>query len=144
MEIRTLDDWQGPLPAAEDLAGTFWRAAAEGRLLIQKCPECGQRQHYPRHVCTGCGGSPEWEEASGQGVVHTFTVIRQNGARPFKDQLPYVVAMVELDEGPRLMGHVTGITPEDVYVGMPVNAYALKVSDDIGIPNWEPRGGTVG
>jgi uncharacterized OB-fold protein len=144
MEIRTVDEWAGPLPGAEDLAGTFWRAAAEGRLLIQKCPHCGHRQHYPRHICTVCGASPDWEEASGRGTVHTFTVIRQNGSPPFRDQLPYVVAIVELDEGPRLMGNVTGIGPEDVYVGMPVVAYALKVADDIGVPSWEPADASGG
>jgi uncharacterized protein len=120
------------------VVGEFWSAASEGRLVIQHCPACGARQHYPRQLCATCGGEPEWEEASGNGVVHTFTIVRQNGAKPFTDELPYVVAMIELAEGPRMMGNVTGCAPDDVTVGMPVRAYAIRVEDNLAVPFWEP------
>ena len=70
--------------------------------------------------------------------MHTFTVIRQNHAKPFKDELPYVVAIVELKEGPMMMGNVTGIDPDDMQIGTPVEAYFTKVDDEIGIPRWRP------
>jgi uncharacterized protein len=89
-------------------------------------------------VCASCGETPEWEEASGDGVVHTFTIVRQNGAKPFNAELPYVVAMIELPEGPRMMGNVTGCDPEAVTVGMAVRAYAVKVEDGVAVPFWEP------
>ena len=130
--------WERPLPAPDPVSSMFWSAAAEGRLLIQHCPECGERQFYPRAVCVGCGTTPEWEEVSGQGTVHTFTVIRQNYARPFRDQLPYVVAIVELAEGPRMMGSLTGVAVEDVYVGMPVEAYVVEAEEGVGVPMWRP------
>jgi uncharacterized OB-fold protein len=85
-----------------------------------------------------CGRTPEWEEVSGQGAVHTFTIIRQNYARPFRDQLPYVVAIIELAEGPRMMGSVTGVPVEEVYVGMPVTAYTVEAEEGIGVPMWRP------
>ena len=138
MDIRKPGGWYRPIPAAEGIAAEFWTSAAGGRLLIQRCPACGARQFYPRPVCMTCGADPEWEEASGRGVVHTFTVIRQNGARPFRDELPYVVAMIELVEGPRMMGNVTGCAPDEVTVGMPVVAYAVMVEEGIAVPFWEP------
>jgi uncharacterized protein len=137
MEVRTAD-WTKPLPALDPVSRPFWSAAAQGRLLIQRCPDCGHRQHYPRALCTSCGATPEWAEASGRGSVHTFTVIRQNGAKGFSDDVPYVVAILELEEGPRMMGNVTGCAVEEVRVGMAVQAYALKAEDEIGIPQWEP------
>jgi uncharacterized OB-fold protein len=138
MEVRTVDTWEKPIPDGGNVIGEFWQAAAEGRLLIQRCPSCGTRQFYPRLVCVTCGAEPEWEEVSGDGVVHTFTVVRQNGAKPFSAELPYVVAMIELPEGPRMMGNVTGCAVEDVAVGMAVRAYAVRIEDGLAIPFWEP------
>jgi len=127
-----------PLPDADNVSQPYWAAAAEGRLLFQQCPVCGNRQFYPRAMCTVCAATPEWREASGRGTVHTFTVIRQNWAEPFRGLQPYVVAMVELDEGPRMMTNLTDCNPEDVTIGMPVEAYAVKVDDGLGLPFWRP------
>ena len=131
-------EWAKPLPDTDDLSEVFWKAAAVGRLLIQRCPSCGKRQHYPRQICIECGGDPEWEEASGNGTVYTFTVIRQNGARGFREETPYVVAMIDLEEGPRMMGRITGVPVEDVHIGMPVRAYSVQVEESLGIVQWEP------
>lgn len=140
MDVRKVE-WTKPLPDLDPVSSTYWSAAAEGRLLIQRCPACGERQFYPRALCVACGADPEWEEVSGRGRVHTFTVIRQQGARRFRDETPYVVAMIDLEEGPRLMGNVTGCGVEEVTVGMPVRAYALEAAPGIGIPMWEPAAG---
>ena len=127
-----------PIPYPDNASREYWAAAAEGRLLYQECPKCGNRQLYPRVACTKCGATPEWRDASGRGTVHTFTVIRQNWAAPFKELMPYVVAMVELDEGPRMMTNLTDCTPDDVSIGMPVEAYVVKVEDGLGLPFWRP------
>lgn len=137
VEVRE-GQWTKPLPAPDSVSGLYWSELARGRLLIQRCPGCGARQFYPRPICMACGSEPEWEEASGRGSVHTFTVIRQNGLPSFRDELPYVVAMIDLEEGPRVMGNVTGCPHSDVGVGMPVQAYALRASPDIGVLLWEP------
>jgi uncharacterized OB-fold protein len=140
MEVRP-GPWAKPLPGPDGVSSPYWAGVAGGRLLVQRCPECGKRQFYPRALCIACGGTPEFEEASGSGSVHTFTVIRQNGLPPFTSELPYVVAMVDLDEGPRVMGNVTGCPPEDVYIGMRLRAYGVEAEPGVAIPQWEPDPG---
>jgi uncharacterized OB-fold protein len=127
-----------PLPDTDNVSAPYWAAAAEGRLLFQECTACANRQFYPRAMCTACGAEPQWAEASGRGTVHTYTVIRQNWSKPFRDELPYVVAMVELDEGVRMMANVTDCDPEQVHIGMAVEAYTVKVEEGLGIPFFRP------
>ena len=131
-----------PMPEKDGVSSEFWEACTRGELLIQRCPSCGNRQFYPRAACTECGGTPEWERASGRGTLHTFTVIRQNHAKPFRDLVPYVVAMVELEEGPRLMGNLAGVDPDagDVRIGMPVEVFfeAGVEGEDYAVPYWRP------
>ena len=134
-----MPEMQGrPLPQPDNVSAPFWRAAADGKVLIQECPKCAHRQFYPRAMCTACAATPEWREASGKGTVHTFTVIRQNWANPFRDELPYVVAMIELDEGVKMMTNLTDCDVDDVHIGMAVQAYAEKVEDGLGVLFWRP------
>ena len=127
-----------PLPQADNVSAPYWSGAADGKVLYQECPACGHRQFYPRAMCTQCAATPEWRESAGRGTVHTYTVIRQNHAKPFREDLPYVVAMVELDEGPRMMSNVTDCEIDDVHIGMAVEAYTVKVEDGLGIVFWRP------
>lgn len=127
-----------PVPLADDVSRPYWEAAGRGELLFQECPACGHRQLYPRALCTVCAATPEWRTSSGRGTVYSCTVIRQNWAQPFREMLPYVVAMVELEEGPRLMSNVTDCSPEDVSVGMPVEAWFLAVEDGMALPMFRP------
>jgi uncharacterized OB-fold protein len=125
-----------PQPRHDPVSDTYWRACRDHKLLIQRCPSCGDRQFYPRALCTTCGGTPEWEEASGRGTIHTYTVIRQNYAKPFRDLLPYVVAMIALDEGPMLMANVTGCDPDSLAIDTPVEVWFDDVDDETAIPYW--------
>ncbi|MBA3652760.1 MAG: Zn-ribbon domain-containing OB-fold protein [Actinobacteria bacterium] len=127
-----------PLPQPDNVSAPFWAAAAEGKVLFQECPECGHRQFYPRAMCTDCAAETEWREASGRGTVHTFTVIRQNWAEPFRGELPYVVAMVELEEGVKMMSNISDCAADDVHIGMPVEAYGERVEDGLGVLFWRP------
>ena len=140
MTLRPDDVAGRPLPAPDAVSAPYWEAAADGRLLFQRCTACGNRQFYPRAMCTACAGDPEWVEASGRGTVHTFTVIRQNWSEPFRSQLPYVVAMVDLDEGVRMMAGLTDCDPAEVRIGMAVEAYTVRVEDGLGIPFFRPTG----
>lgn len=137
-EVRSVEEWTKPLPQPDGVSTPYWQAAAEGRLLIQQCPSCGHKQWYPRALCTACAAEAEWLECAGRGVVHTFTVVRQYGARPFRDELPYVIAMVELEEGPMMLGAVTDCDPDDMCIDLPVEVYFVKAADDVGIPYWRP------
>jgi uncharacterized OB-fold protein len=138
MDVIRDEAWKKPLPGPEESEKPFYEAAARGELRYQKCPACDHRQFYPRPLCTACGADPEWAVASGRGRIHTFTIVRQNFAAGFKEELPYVVAMIDLEEGVRMMGTVTGCDVDDVAVDMPVEAYAVQVEDDLAIPFWRP------
>ena len=127
-------------PVPEHESAPYWEAARQGRLVVQRCDDCGHTQLYPRSFCLACHGPVSWMDASGRGVVYSFTVIRQNLSRPFRDWIPYVVALVDLEEGPRLMTNVVGIDPEDVHIGMAVRARFEPVSDEAGIALFEPSG----
>jgi len=137
-DVVTDTEWTRPIPRPDAVSAPYWEAAARGELLIQECKSCGHRQFYPRAVCTDCGGDVDWLTCSGRGTVHTFTVIRQNYAKPFRDELPYVVAMIELAEGPMMMSNVTDCAADDVHVGMPVEAHFVTADEGIGVPFFRP------
>ena len=136
MEVLRGKEWKRPIPAPDAFERRFFEAAAQGELLHQRCPACGHRQFYPRAVCTACGADPEWAPSVGRGVVHTWTVVRQNRMPPFEDELPYVVAMIELPEGVRMMGNLTGCDVEQVRIGMRVEAYAVEFEPGLALPFW--------
>jgi uncharacterized protein len=109
-----------PYPVPDRDTAPFWEAAREGRLVLPRCLSCGRCHFYPRAICPHCMGERlEWVAASGRGSVHSFTVVH----RPppgFEDQSPYVVALIDLEEGVRMMSWVTGCDPAEVRIGLPV------------------------
>lgn len=127
-----------PAPRPDPESAELWAATLEGRLLVQRCEVCGHHQLYPRPHCLACFGPVGWVESAGRGTVYSYTVIRQTFARPFCDEVPYVVALVDLDVGARLMTNVVGCAPEDVHIGMVVCVRWLPVSDEAALPLFEP------
>ena len=130
--------WQRPLPELDPVSTHYWEAASRGELLIQHCPSCDARQHYPRAVCTTCGSAPEWQTASGRGTVDTFTIVRQYGMPPFATEVPYVVAIIELEEGPRMMSNITDCNVDEVRIGMAVEVHMVVAEPGVGIPFFRP------
>jgi uncharacterized OB-fold protein len=125
-----------PIPDADSAA--FWSATNEGRLLVQHCNNCGCNQLYGRALCTNCHSDElEWIETAGLGTVYSRTVIRQNPSRAYRHLLPLVVALVDLDEGPRLMTNVVGSEPDDVQIGARVKVRFERVSDEAALPMFE-------
>jgi uncharacterized OB-fold protein len=127
-----------PAPVPDPDSAPYWSAARDEKLVVQRCESCGKHQLYGRALCKFCRGDVTWVDASGLGTVFSFTVIRQNYSRPFRDWIPYVVALVDLDEGPRLMTNIVGCDPYDVEIGMRVVARFEEVSDEAGIALFEP------
>jgi len=132
-----------PRPIPSPTTQPFWDATADGRFLIQRCPACGSAQFYPKATCTTCGSVElGWEEASGRATVHTFTVARRATHPAFADAGPYVIAIVELAEGPRVTGNIVmgvGGDVDDVHVGMPVELdWDEPDEDGIRLPLWRP------
>ena len=128
-----------PRPAAVGDAESqpYWDAVRDGRLLVQRCTN-GHHQLYPRPHCIVCREPVEWVDASGRAAVYSYTVIHQNFARPWRDLIPYVVALVDLEEGPRLMTNIIGCEPADVRVGMAVRFRPEPAGDDGAVPVFQP------
>ncbi len=110
-----------PAPAISPETEEFWAATARGKLLLRRCDDCQTIIWYPRPFCPACGSlKTSWTEASGRGSVYTFTVVHRSGIPGYRDALPYVVAYVELAEGPRVLTNIVDCEPDQVRVGMPV------------------------
>ncbi|TMA93377.1 MAG: Zn-ribbon domain-containing OB-fold protein, partial [Deltaproteobacteria bacterium] len=96
--------YKKPLPRVDEESRGYWEALARHELYFQRCRDCGTARFYPRALCPAClSSATEWVRASGRGTVYTFTVTHQNQTPGFREELPYVLAMVELAEGPRLL-----------------------------------------
>jgi hypothetical protein len=131
--------YRKPLPRIDEESRGFWEALARHELYFQRCRDCGTKRLYPRALCTSClSSATEWVRASGRGTVHTFTVTHQNQAPGFRDELPYVLAVVELEEGVRLMTNVVGGTPDAVRIGMPVEVVFEDVTPEVTLPKFRP------
>jgi uncharacterized OB-fold protein len=126
-------------PPVSEVTEPFWDATRDRRLLIQWCTECDAFVSYPREICPACLGSAlEWRAASGAGEVYACTVEhRVTMPGPWGDE-PYVVALVALTEGPRVMTNIVGCDPETVTVGMPVRVAWEELSDGRNLPLFEP------
>lgn len=112
-----------PLPHASWETRGYWEGAGRGEIVIQRCRTCGTVQHKPRGVCaTDLSGDLEHIVASGRGTVYTYTITNQNQQLPFRDAVPYVLAYVDLEEGPRLLTNIVGCDPADVRIGQAVVA----------------------
>lgn len=128
------------IPGMTELTRPYWDAARDGRLVLQECPECHRLRHPPLPACPDChhGGMPGWREVSGTGTVYTYTVVRHPTHFAFADKVPYVVALVELTEGPRLVAGITGCQPDEVRAGMPVRVVFREVAGGVTLPYFEP------
>lgn len=93
------------LPPDTELAAPFWQGCRAGELRLQHCAACNRFQFYPRIVCTGCGATAlTWQAVSGRGRIASFTVVRRPLSAAY--EAPYVVALIDLEEGPRLMSNI--------------------------------------
>lgn len=135
-------EYTKPLPTPSQVSQPFWDAAREHRLVYQRCRVCGTRVFYPRDICPGphCFGvgTLDWVESSGRGWVYSFTVSYQPANPAFADDVPYVLAIIELDEGWRMNSNVINTPPEDVQIGMRVEVVWDDVTPDFTLPKFQP------
>jgi uncharacterized OB-fold protein len=137
--------YKKPLPRIDAESRGWWEALARHELSVQRCRDCGTVRLPPRAVCPSClSSSVAWELASGLGTVYSFTVTRQNQAPGFREELPYVLAIVELEEGPRIMTNLMECAPDAVRIGMPVEVVFDDVAPEVTLakfrPTSKPRG----
>ncbi len=122
-----------PIPEVTPETAPYWEAAAEGRLLVRECPDCGLVFHYPRALCPDCFAEAEWKEAAGTGEIYSYSATESADGWP-EEALPLVVAYVELDEGPRMLTNVHA-DPADLEVGMAVEVTFVETDEsDVAIP----------
>ena len=122
-----------PVPTPE--SAPYWQGCRESQLLLQRCGACGRHQFYPRAICTACSSaSLSWAPASGRGRVKSYTVIRRAVSAAYEPDVPYVVALIELAEGPTLMSNIVDAPLEHVRIGAPVRVRFDAWSDDMRLP----------
>lgn len=136
---------QKPLPTITSEARPFWEGAAKQQLLMQRCLDCSAYIWTPRPSCFECGSENiQWQKLSGRGEVYSFTVIRQvvgrAASQAFEKDIPYVIAWIDLDEGPRMISNVIGCPVEAVKIGMKVSVVFEQQSPDIWLPKFKPVG----
>jgi uncharacterized OB-fold protein len=131
-----------PLPVPTPESQPFWDAVRRHELRLQRCQACGQFWFPPSNVCPEClSPAWAWELVSGRGTVFSFVVMHRAYHPGFKDALPYNVAVIELEEGPRLVSNVVDCRNEELYVGMPVEVAFDDVTDTVTLPKFRPRPG---
>jgi uncharacterized OB-fold protein len=116
----------------------FWEAARRHELVIYKCRSCGAA-YYQATACTACD-KPDmaWVKAGGKGDVFTFCVYHQPFHPAWKDDIPYNVAYVKIDEGPLLMTNIVGCENKDIYIGMPVEVVFDDINEEVTLPKFKP------
>ena len=126
-----------PSPVANADSLTYWNAAREHRLLLRKCNECGVLHFMPRFLCPNCWSDRlSWVESSGNGSIHSYTIIRRAPAPAFAPIAPYVVALIDLDEGPRMVANIVGEDPLGVKIGDRVKVTFEDRGDGAKIPQF--------
>jgi hypothetical protein len=122
-----------------ELTAPYWEAAREKRLVVQECQSCRQVWHPPLPRCPHCHAAHlGWRQVQGDGTIYTYTIVRHPTHYAFAGEVPYVLAIVELGEGPRLVTAITGVPPEAVHAGQPVRVVFRAVADGVTLPYFEP------
>lgn len=133
------EEYIKPIPAVQPWSEGFWKGTKEHRLLIQECNECKAKIFYPRKHCPECWSADlGWYEASGKAKVHTFTIMKDMVEPKFWPDLPYVLAIVKLEEGINMMTRIVECDPEEVTFDMDVEVVFEDISDECALPLFRP------
>lgn len=131
------ETYQKPQPVIDPGTKPFWDAAREHRLSIPRCNSCGQHHFYPRELCPHCHSDDlDWTDVSGKGEIYTFTIARKPAGPAFAEDVPYVIAMIALDEGPRMLTNIVTDNVEAVNIGDRVTVRYDDVAPDLTLPKF--------
>jgi len=127
-----------PAPILTEDNEGYWAEAAQGRLGVQRCAQCGRRQHPPRPMCPACHSLDQRiADVAGTGVVYSFSLLHHPQHPAFT--YPVIAVLVDLDEGVRVASNLVGVDPADVRIGLPVRVSFAPAKDDTAVPVFEPR-----
>ena len=135
------DTTNKPLPVITELTRPFWTAARNGKLVLQKCQRCATFNFHPKPWCIECGRRElAWTDAKPTGTVYSYTISRSVAMNfpGWEKDLPVLMCLIDLDDGARMYGQVTGCSPEQIRIGMRVRVYFEQISDEAGIPEFRP------
>ncbi len=128
-----------PVPVVAAWARPFWDAAREHRLVLQQCGDCGKTIFYPRAFCPHClSDNLGWRNACGRGTVYSYTVVEANAPSAFAGDVPYVVAVIRLEEGVQMLSNVVGCELSQLRCDMPVEVAFEKLDDEFTLPRFRP------
>jgi len=124
----------------EDESAPYWAALQDGKLLLKLCASCGRHHSYPRPFCPHCWSDDvAWVEASGGASLYTHSMVYRNDLPPFGPQVPYLAAVVDLDEGPRMMTRIVDHEGVDIQIGMRLRLQTQPVTDEITMAVFAPE-----
>lgn len=128
------------IPPNTELSQPYWDAARQNRLVVQQCGDCSHMLFPPGANCPKCGSRKlTWTQVSGKGVVYTYTIAHRPPHPVLAEQCPLAIAVVELDEGPRMMSNVMGCDPGTIRIGMAVQVAFEPIDDsDVLLPVFRP------
>lgn len=128
-----------PLPIPTPISKPFWAACADHRLTVQKCGDCGELGFIPQAFCRQClSEGLSWVDSSGVGRIYSYTVVWRPQTPAF--DVPYVVAIVDMDDGYHMLSNITDCEPDDVAVGMLVEVWFDDLAPGVTLPKFRPRG----
>ncbi len=131
--------YEKPLPDIHEETRSFWEGCKNHELLVQKCLDCGHLYFYPRSICPEClSYNNEWVKASGRGKVYSYTVSFRPPTEAFLEDLPYNIAIIELEEGVRIMSNIVECDNDNLTIGMPVEAVFEDITPEITLPRFKP------
>lgn len=129
------------LPEPDAFTRPYWDAAADGHLLIRRCGSCGRAHHYPREFCPHCWSEEcDWERAGGHATLYTWSVVHRNDLPPFGSRVPYVAAVVDLAEGPRMMTEVVDCEESELRIGMALEVAFRDAGQGVTVPVFRRAG----
>lgn len=138
----TDEDFVKPLPHPTKWSAPFWEGTKQGTLLLKHCRNCGTIDHPPYLYCTNCSSEEaEWVEASGKATLYAYAVNSYGVPLPFVEDLPYVTALIDLAEGPRMISNIVGCAPEELRNGMELEVVFEELAPNVVLPKWRPAGG---
>ena len=131
--------YQKPLPRPNPDTKPFWDGCKNHQLRFQKCITCGHVRWPAAIICPDCHAKEtDWITSAGKGKVYSFTVYHQAFHPAFENDIPYVTAIIELDEGPHLLSNIVGCAPDAVQCDMPVEVTWEDVDAEFSLPKFKP------
>jgi uncharacterized OB-fold protein len=128
------------IPGLSPLTEPYWAGARRGELLLQRCVGCACVWHPPLPRCPVCHGADiEWQAASGRGTVYTYTVVYHATHVALAEKVPYITALIQLEEGPRVLTNLRNCSEDETRIGMPVRLIFEPLTDEIALPQFEPE-----